>query len=215
MLESRRSPYTTHTNALCIAAKNHCTSMIELLLKKPDGNLQLLTPVKLPLQYAIESTIYYRSQFQSAVNERESAVDGITKQEMYQNLEYHSYEARERIAHDVISLIAMETVNAIQQMLDDSEHATSAHEALAKLLRITDFCFDSIREKIQESLKQCSEIAENLRMIEASTSPVFTSLYDGITQDIAASSAPVATPEDECADECAKDANTPKLILKP
>ncbi|MCS5708406.1 hypothetical protein CC99x_005745 [Candidatus Berkiella cookevillensis] len=212
----------SNSRELCIGAKNHCTSVIHQLLKKPDGNLQLLTPsllapfteAKLPLEYAIHGTKIHRAEFQSTIemDKHQSFVDRIAPQEIDKNL-LLGHDARERIAHEVISLLAMKTVNAIQQMLYDSEHAPNAHQALAKLLSITDFCFDSIREKMQESLKQCSEIAENLRMIEASTSPVFTSLYDGIAQDqdIAASSDPAAAPEDECV----KDTNTLKLIPKP
>lgn len=195
------SSFPTNSRELCISAKNHCTSIIHRLLQQEDSNLKLLTPyllspsteTKLPLEYAIHSTMKHRLEYQSTMDTYEPVIDRIEEQETYKYLRC-GQDARERIAHEVISLLATKTIHAIQEKRNNIEHTSDAHKALARLLSITDFCFEDITEKMQGLLKQCSEAAENLSILAAPTSPVFTTLYDDLT--ITPSAAPVAATQD-------------------
>lgn len=191
---------------LCIAAKNHCSSAIHLMLQRPNSNLMLLTPSMLalsshsssasspssmlPIEYALQSAIIHRQSSQSFANEQETL---------------WCYRSREHIAHEVISLLAQQTVRAIQQLFNQPEHTLITQNALTRLLGLENFLFDDITTDTRALLESYSDnIAACAVLSEVAASPVFTTLYEGIKQDS------ISTPIVEDHDQLAKAPNSPK-----
>lgn len=193
---------------LCIAAKNHCSSAIHLMLQRPNSNLMLLTPSMLalsshsssacasspssmlPIEYALQSAIIHRQSSQSLATEQETL---------------WCYRSREHIAHEVISLLAQQTVRAIQKLFNQPEHTLITQNALTRLLRLENFLFEDITTNTRALLESCSDnITACAVLSEVAASPVFTTLYEGIKQD----SISALIVEDH--DQLAKAPNSPK-----